>query len=161
MFFRPAGSSVQQLGIIPDIVLPSLTEEMQSGEIYLSNHLPWDQLPAVKLNIWDRDLDRKVIQLREKSAARIAANQNYQALIRQIEIYRAIRDRKSLTLNEEARYEIYRREKEIAREAEKLLNEEESKSITADVVLLEAMNIAADLSRMPGEKSDSQQKKNK
>ena len=119
MFFRPAGSSVQQLGIIPDIILPSLTEEMRAGEIYLDNHLPWDQIPGVRLNIFDRNLDRKIAQLREQSAARIAENAAYQAFIRQIALYRTIRDRRTITLNEEARYEIYRREREIAREAER------------------------------------------
>ncbi len=148
MFFRPAGSSVQQLGIIPDIILPSLTEEMQAGEIYLDNHLPWDQIPSAGLNIWDRDLDRKIIQLRRQSAERIAANARYQAFIRQIEHFRSIRDRRMISLNEEERYQTYRREKQIAEEAERLLTEENTGNRNNDVILLEALNIAADLSRM-------------
>lgn len=163
MFFRPAGSSVQQLGIIPDIILPSLTEEMRAGEIYLDNHLPWDQIPGVRLNIFDRNLDRKIAQLREQSAARIAENAAYQAFIRQIALYRTIRDRRTITLNEEARYEIYRREREIAREAERLLSDESGESQTGDVVLLEALNIAADLGKMPIDRpaSQPQQKRRK
>ena len=149
MFFRPSGSSVQQLGITPDIQLPSLTEEMKVGEIFLDNHLPWDSIAPVAPVIWDSGLDKKIAILKKQSAERIAANKNYQAFIRQISLYRAIRDRKKLSLNEEKRYNEFRREKSIAEEAEKLLteNDKENKK-SGDVVLNEALNIAADLKKL-------------
>ena len=147
MFFRPAGSSVQQLGIVPDIKLPSLTEEMKVGEIFLNNHLPWDSIaPVKKLPIWDEKLDEKIVVLRKKSAERIAKNTHYQALIQQIEQYRKVRDRKKVSLNENVRYAQYLKEKEITAEAERLLAEPDNKKQSGDVVLNEAVNIAADLS---------------
>lgn len=147
MFFRPGGSSVQQLGITPDIQLPSLTEEMKVGEIYLDNHLPWDSIAPANIRIWDNKLGEKVAILKKKSAERIAKNTNYQAFIRQIELYRTMRDRKSFSLNEETRYAQYRKEKQISEEVDKLLTEEEKKA-SGDVVLAEAVNIAADLSQL-------------
>ena len=59
--------------------------EMKIGEIYLENHLPWASIEPVKLNIWDKELDKKVSVLKEKSAARIKENRLYQTYIRQIE----------------------------------------------------------------------------
>ena len=145
MFFRPGGSSVQQLGIKPDIQLPSLTEEMNVGEMYLNNHLPWDCITPVKINVWDNDLETKIAQLKENSAKRIAENANYQAFIRQIELYRTLRDRKTISLNEEERYAEYKREKQISEEAEKLLKEEKNTKDAGDVILNEAICIAKDL----------------
>ena len=48
MFYRIAGGSVQQLGITPDIQLPSLTEELEIGEMFMDNHLPWDTIKPVE-----------------------------------------------------------------------------------------------------------------
>ncbi len=148
MFFRPGGSSVQQLGITPDIKLPSLTEEMKVGEIFLNNHLPWDSIsPVGNLPVWDSKLDEKIAILRKKSEERIAKNAHYQSFIRQIELYRQIRDRKKISLNEESRYAQYTSEKKITEEAERLLTAQgEDKKQSGDVVLNEAVNIAADLS---------------
>ncbi|MBE6389182.1 MAG: PDZ domain-containing protein [Lentisphaerae bacterium] len=149
MFFRPGGSSVQQLGISPDIQLPSLTEEMKVGEIFLDNHLPWDSIAPVTGKKWDTELDKKIAVLKKKSDARIAADRDYQAFIRQIELFRSVRDRKSISLNENKRYAEYRREKEISEEADRLFTEGDSgKKNNRDVVLEEAVNIAADLSRL-------------
>ncbi|MBE6377464.1 MAG: hypothetical protein E7051_01455 [Lentisphaerae bacterium] len=147
MFFRPGGSSVQQLGIVPDIKLPSLTEDMKVGEIFLNNHLPWDSISPVKeLPVWDGKLDEKIAVLKKKSAERIAKNANYQAYIQQIEQYRAIRERKKVSLNENTRYAQYLKEKEEAAETERLFARSEDKKNSGDVVLNEAVNIAADLS---------------
>ena len=149
MFFRPNGGSVQQLGIAPDILLPSLTEEMRVGEIFLDSHLPWDSIAPVPKRPWDPRLPEKIAALKAKSAARIAADGKYQAFIKQIGLYRSFRDRKKLSLNEETRYAEYLREKQIAEEAEKLVEESPSgKNSSADVVLNEAVHIAADLSRL-------------
>lgn len=149
MFFRPSGSSVQQLGIAPDIMLPSLTEEMKVGEIFLDSHLPWDSIKAVPGQLWDAGLRKKIAALRAKSKARIAADAQYQAFIRQIGIYRSIRDRRSISLNEETRFAEYLKEKKIAEEAEKLMAEENPvKKSSGDLVLNEALHIAADLSKL-------------
>jgi carboxyl-terminal processing protease len=146
MFFRPGGNSVQQLGIAPDILLPSLTEEMKVGEIYLDNHLPWDAISPVQENIWDKNLDKKIEILKKKSAQRIATDKNYQAFIKQIELFREMRDRKTVSLNENIRYTEYLKEKQISEETEKLFNDNSDKDKGGDVVLKEAINIAADLS---------------
>ncbi|MBR2912021.1 MAG: PDZ domain-containing protein, partial [Lentisphaeria bacterium] len=59
MFFRVNGESVQQLGITPDIKLPSLTEELKMGEMFLDHHLPWDKIRAVPCHQHDRNIKSK------------------------------------------------------------------------------------------------------
>ena len=148
MFFRPGGSSVQQLGITPDIILPSLTDEMKVGEIYLNNHLPWNSIAPAEFKIWDPALDNKIAILRKNSLLRRKNDPLYQAYIRKIELYRNIRERNQLSLNENTRYAEYLKEKEVADEAEKLYSEAEKKDSSKDVILQEAMHVAADLTKL-------------
>lgn len=147
MFFRATGSSVQQLGISSDIVLPSLSQEMKIGEMFLDNHLPWSEIPATRVTAHDEELDSHIKQLAEYSGKRIAGNRDYIKFKRLISIYRRYRDREKLSLNEEKRYKEYLAEEEVEKEAERLASMEEhddKKSQSGDVVLEEAVNIAAD-----------------
>jgi carboxyl-terminal processing protease len=46
-FYRVNGGSTQYKGVESDIVLPSLFQYLKSGEQYLDNSLPWDQVESV------------------------------------------------------------------------------------------------------------------
>lgn len=147
MFFRATGSSVQQLGISTDILLPSLSQEMKVGEMFLDNHLPWSSIEPTKVGCYDVQIDKNIKILAEKSASRIAKNRDYIKFQRLINNYRRYRDRKQISLNEELRYKAYLTEVEVEKEAERLIAGEEGenkKSSDRDVVLAEAVNIAAD-----------------
>lgn len=152
MFFRVMGGSPQQLGVGADVVIPSLTEEMKMGEMYLSHHLPWDSIDPVKVTPCDSDLESKIVELRRRSEARVKASREFDMLKRRIETYRRYRDREKVSLNEEKRWEEYRREKDAEDEAEKILNENSVPSNggerDADPVLDEAAHIASDLAGM-------------
>ena len=45
-FYRVAGGSTQQKGVVPDIVLPSLLDGFQLGETTLPYYLPYDTVRA-------------------------------------------------------------------------------------------------------------------
>ena len=147
MFFRINGNSVQQLGVSPDILLPSLTEEMEIGEMFFDNHLPWDTTKAVKYTIYDNDMVRKIAILRKSSANRIKASKEYAKLLKYIAIYRKMRGRKTVSLNEEKRRKEYAEEKLMQEKNEETLDKSKSKSDN-DPVLNEAVNIAAELSTL-------------
>ena len=152
MFYRINGCSVQQLGVQPDILLPSLTEEMEIGEMYFDNHLPWDQTVAADFKPFDPKMKEKISTLKANSSKRISASPEYRKLLRQIELYRKIRNRKIVSLNEETRRKEYAAEKQLIEETEKIMEEPgnstpaEKKSASPDPILNEAVNIAADLS---------------
>ena len=153
MFYRITGCSVQQLGVQPDILLPSLTEEMEIGEMYYDNHLPWDQTAPAKYKAFDPAIKNKIAVLKANSAKRIAASAEYGKLLRQIELYRKIRNRKNVSLNEMQRRQEYAAEKQLIEETEKIM-EESGSSVSgkdkksSDPVLSEAVNIAADLAQL-------------
>ncbi|MEN8188956.1 MAG: carboxy terminal-processing peptidase [Thermodesulfobacteriota bacterium] len=48
-FYRVNGGSTQYKGVEPDIVLPSLFANLESGEQYLDYSLPWDRVEAVEI----------------------------------------------------------------------------------------------------------------
>jgi carboxyl-terminal processing protease len=146
MFYRTSGSSVQQLGIRSDVRIPSLTEEMKAGEMFLDNHLPWDSIAPVNRNRFVADLEGKIAVLKKRSAARIAASQEFKALQRRIEIYRKHRKKNSVSLNEEKRWKDYQQEKAISDAEEKELGlTDNKKKETLDAAAKEALDIAADL----------------
>ena len=150
MFFRVAGGSPQQLGIPSDVVIPSLTEEMKVGEMYLDNHLPWDSIAPIRTTPCDPALERKIPELRRRSAERVAKSREFAVLKRRVEMYRRFRDRDKLSLNEKVRWEEYRREKDAEDAAEKLLGDEAPNDADngPDPVLDEAAHIAADLAEL-------------
>ena len=45
-FYRVAGGSTQQKGVVPDIVLPSVLDALELGETTLPYYLPYDTVPA-------------------------------------------------------------------------------------------------------------------
>ena len=151
MFFRINGESVQQLGITPDIQLPSFTEELKIGEMFLDHHLPWDKIRPLRYRCYDTDLKRKAKLLKEISDKRIAVSQDYQLLNKRIANYRAHKNRTHISLNEAKRWAEYRHEKDLDDEAERLLSgdsEVRKKAKQNDPVLTEAIHIAADYSSL-------------
>lgn len=149
MFFRVAGGSPQQLGIASDVVIPSLTEEMKMGEMYLEHHLPWSEVEPVESANCDPRLERKIPELRRRSKARIAVSKEFAALRRKIEVYRRLRDRKLISLNEKTRWQEYEQEKAVEDENDKALGEKKSGGDDdPDPVLDEAVRIASDLAEL-------------
>ena len=147
MFFRTNGESVQQLGITPDICLPSFTEELKYGEMFLDHHLPWDQIPAVPRKHFDTSIKRKTKILKALSDQRIKKSPDYQLLNKRVANYRSHKNRTKLSLMESKRWAEYRSVKELDEAAEQLLAGErdlKKKEKHNDPVLTEAMHIAAD-----------------
>jgi len=99
-FYRITGASTQLKGVMPDIVLPSvLSYSTQFGETSLENPLPWDTIPAVnydKLNLVQPYLS----QLRVRSNARIATNQDFIYVRQDIDELQKLQADKTATLNE-------------------------------------------------------------
>ena len=150
MFYRTAGGSVQQLGIEPDIQLPSLTEQMEIGEMFMDNHLPWDSIKPVRREMVNPGLPALLPALKAASEKRIAADPEYQTLLRRIDLFKRYKDRKEVSLNEAKRWKEYREEKEIQEASERLYEEQagisgKSDAAKFDPVLTEAVRIAGDL----------------
>jgi carboxyl-terminal processing protease len=101
-FYRPSGSSTQKLGVVPDIILPSLTDALEMGEAYLDHPLEHDMIrKAPDFSPLKRD-QLFVPRLKELSNARVTQSKDFSYVIEDITKTKArIRENKvSLNLDQ-------------------------------------------------------------
>ena len=100
-FYRISGASTQHRGVMPDILFPdrySAIEEM--GESNLDGALPWDTVRPVEYNTYFPIKDI-LNDLQVKHDERVASDPDFIYLAEQIERSRELRERTTLSLNEE------------------------------------------------------------
>ncbi len=93
-FYRVTGASTQYKGVTPDIFLPDLFSYDKNREQDLDNSLPWDEIKGLKINEWrGPNYDKEI--LKKRSAARVAKNERFQQINKNIDI---LKKRKEETL---------------------------------------------------------------
>lgn len=104
-YYRVSGSSVQLRGVVPDLILPALTDARPGGERSLKYALPHDVIRASP-DFHPRDPARlNLAALRKKSAARVAVDPHFDFVREETERLRNRRKDPSLSLNLEKRLE--------------------------------------------------------
>jgi carboxyl-terminal processing protease len=101
-FYRVAGGSTQEKGVVPDIVLPSLLDAFELGETTLKYYLPYDTISAVpfdRLNL----VAPYLADLKTRSDARVAASTDFDYLRQDIAFYKKRVTDTTVSLNEAAR----------------------------------------------------------
>jgi len=157
MFYRINGESNQQRGVAADIVLPSFTEEMEVGEMFNPNHLPWDkEAPVARpekplaADVGYVETTPEVIaMLKKHSQERFTQQSELKKLRDEIQRFKTMRDRREVSLNEARRLKEYYDEKAAADRAEALLDaadgeKPEKNGKNEDVLLKEALSITAE-----------------
>ena len=148
-FYRINGASTQLKGITPDIVFPSFTDAMEIGEDKLDHALRWDTIQAAEYQIHDPRLPSLIPILRERANARVDSSPDFKLLRRDIDIFRRLRDRKTVSLNLEQRWKEYLAEKQLEDEQNKLLrlnrgDDMKEKNAVKDLYLDETLNVIRD-----------------
>jgi carboxyl-terminal processing protease len=98
-FYRITGSSTQLKGVVPDIVLPSSYDYMETEEAREENVMPWDEIqgtPYDKLNMVQPFLP----ELEKRSAKRVAASKDFAYVREDIGLVKKTMSDKSASLNE-------------------------------------------------------------
>jgi carboxyl-terminal processing protease len=135
-FYRPSGSSTQKLGVVPDIILPSLTDALEVGEAFLDHPLEHDMIrKAPDFAPLKRD-QLFVPRLKELSNARVKESKDFSYVIEDITKTKArIRENKvSLNLDQ--------RKKELAEiELQQRQRNEERKSRFAVIEKADKANL--------------------
>lgn len=118
-FYRIAGGSTQHTGVIPDIRLPSIYNEMDIGESKEPNALLWDEINSARFEKTN-DVTTYLSTLKERSRNRTLIDPEFNYLLEDIEDFKAEKEKETVSLNEAVR----RAERE-QREADELkrLNE--------------------------------------
>ncbi len=99
-FYRVNGDSTQNRGVLPDIVLPSLTEYLSTPEKDLEHALAFDRVkPADHENTGLVPTALKAV-LKERSAERVKGSKDFTRLAADIERLKVLRGRKKVPLSE-------------------------------------------------------------
>jgi carboxyl-terminal processing protease len=101
-FYRVAGGSTQEKGVIPDIVLPSLLDAFELGETTLKYYLPYDTIPPVQFDQFNLAAPY-VADLKARSDARVASSTDFNYLRQDIAFYKKRVNDTTVSLNEAAR----------------------------------------------------------
>jgi carboxyl-terminal processing protease len=101
-FYRIAGGSTQQKGVIPDIQLPSLLDYLELGERTLPNCLPYDTVDKVDYENFSQATPY-FNELKQRSVVRIAQSHDFTYLKQDIEVLKKRLADKSVSLNEDQR----------------------------------------------------------
>ncbi len=102
-FYRINGGSTQNMGVTPDIELPSSFDHKNVGESSYPSALKWDKIPAADYKL-DNTIDEDFIAgLNARFDSRIESDQDLQLLIEDLERLKEQRNKKEISLNEAAR----------------------------------------------------------
>jgi carboxyl-terminal processing protease len=97
-FYLPNGSSTQNKGVTPDIVLPSIDEYVPIGESDLPHALIWDEIPSTRFS--GHPLEPKILlPLREASQLRLEHLEEFTYLRKSIDWFKAKQAMKQISLN--------------------------------------------------------------
>jgi carboxyl-terminal processing protease len=102
-YYLPSGASTQLKGVVPDIVLPSITDHIPNiGEADLPHALVWDQ---IKTSFFDGEpLDPKVVSpLRQASLERQGKLEEFSYLKRNVDWFKTRQEQKLISVNLEQR----------------------------------------------------------
>ena len=102
-FYRIAGGSTQLKGVVPDIILPSYRDALETGEESLPNALEHDSIAKMKYESLDLQETRQ--QLLKLSEQRVKSDKEFNYIIEDNKRYKEINDRNEVSLNIEKRLE--------------------------------------------------------
>lgn len=119
-FYLPDGQSTQRKGVAADVVLPSITAKMDISEGDLKYALEHDTVNATRHDVYGMVPPDLIGQLRQRSMERVSNDDEFQDLVRRVDLYVSQKEQDSVSLNEE---EFMARRKQL--EAQKEIEQEE------------------------------------
>jgi carboxyl-terminal processing protease len=102
-FYRVAGSSTQNIGVVPDIIVPSVRDALEVGEKYADHALAYDKIRRAS-NL--KPLDRQHLFLsilNEKSLARVEKSKDFSYIVEDTKRLEKRLKKNQVSLNIESR----------------------------------------------------------
>ncbi len=158
-FYRIDGGSTQNLGVTPDVKLPSAFNHTEVGESSYESALKWDKIPAANYEL-DNTINKEFIaKLNELYNHRAESDKDLQDLILDLERLKKQRSIKKISLNEAVRRKEMEDDAKLKPSASELEAVEysiegitsktsENKLKLKDVYLEEGLLILADVVRL-------------
>lgn len=94
-FYRINGGSTQRKGVTPDLMMPTGVEAIETGEKFEDNALPWDSVTAANY-AKTGDVKALVPQLLKDHQERIAKDQEFQYILKDIARFNAMKEKRNI-----------------------------------------------------------------
>ena len=146
-FYRPGGRSTQMEGVKSDVELPSITNHLPVGEADLDHAIPFDRIDSAEFTSTDKVTDSMVKILRERSAERVAVDEEFLELATDIARYEERKNEKTISLLESDFVREWNEGKAAEKEEEKRQEENAGPRrpvVTRDFYFDEAMRVTTD-----------------
>src|SRR5262249_51975574 len=137
--YRISGGSTQNRGVIPDIHLPAIADQMDVTETSLKNALPYDDVEPAQYARLDYVTAGKIKELTRSSAERVAGSREFNWVREDIERYKKQKEQKTITLNEAKRLEEKKEEEARAAARKKERAAHKAQDLTATEITLESL----------------------
>ena len=150
-FYRITGTSTQQKGVIPDVIIPSyLDHRKELLELHLPHVLKWDEIPAQNFEKSKKNVHSYLKTLKEKSNKRLQNNTTFLKLQEELNRYRNFLKRKTVTLNKKQRTTLWKDEEYWTEHLNKIFTRDNKEVISIDnrsddIYLQEAIHVLKDL----------------
>lgn len=134
-YYRITGSSTQNVGVSPDVALPSAFDPETFGESSMPAALPWDKIEAAEYEETAFVSDDLLDALNKEYIKDLNEDQELRNLVADLERAKARRNQTNISLNEAARQmelDQAKAEEEARKNHSKVLNENESFSIEGE-----------------------------
>lgn len=143
-FYRISGGSTQHIGVLPDIVLPSLIDPEVVGEDTYTSSLPWttvSRTPYVPSGTVSRE---EIASLKKEFAQQSSKDKHYQSYLADLATLNRIRQRKSVSLQEKS-FEAENKSLKVIQDRWGDANIDTGKKKKTDFILQEAASVLDDL----------------
>lgn len=156
-FYRVNGGATQHMGVVPDLIYPSVLPPEEYGESSKPSALPWDKIGSLEYEKF-QDLDPIIPALQERHLSRVEKNLEWGFFVDDLMEMAEARNKKKFSLSEDVRLrekeerETREKERDAERAAdtpielttEEEVKEEEPALAQEDPLLEETGHILAD-----------------
>jgi len=152
-FYRPAGQSTQLEGVKSDVELPSITTHLPVGESDLDHAIAFDKVPSATFKSSGRVSDAMLKSLRDNSNQRVAEDEDFRKVVKDIAQYQKRKNEKTVSLIETEFSRQWNEGKSADDEEKKLEESIDPKRpvVKRDFYFKEVMNVTVDyLSSLAG-----------
>ena len=143
-FYRISGGSTQHIGVLPDILLPSLIDPDVVGEDTYTSSLPWTTVTKAVYTPSGAVSRDEIALLKKQFAEESAKDKLYQSYLSDLATLNRIRQKKSVSLQEQS-FEAENKTLKEIQERWGDSNAETGKKKKTDFILQEAAGILDDL----------------
>ncbi len=142
-FYRINGGSTQNVGVIPDVAMPSRFAGLKIGERSEKNALRWDEIAPLDYRLYDPALPSYIPRLVNQHLARMHSDSTLKYLQEEVQNLQKERERKFLSLQGKKRKKL-REKAEALKNKLKKAKKKDGKNKEEDIYLTEAARILSD-----------------